>query len=138
MQDEAEIISIEPVVDLLRSEVADLQVVYLFGSTASGNQGFDSDVDLAFLAGSKFKPSSYYDLLVKASSVFSQRLDLIELRTASTVLQYQVLESGRVIYESDPSLTARFEVTVLAMYCALNEERRDLIETIRQQGLIHA
>ena len=127
-------------VDLLRRRLGGLRLVYWFGSTATGTAfcGDDSDLDIAFYAMDPVGGSLRYELLIEASVMAGCSVDLVDLRAASTVLMWQVLESGRLVYESDPRFTADFEVMILARYCALTEERHELLESIQQQGYIHA
>lgn len=130
--------AVESIVELLRRRLTGVQLVYLFGSSATGLNDSESDLDIAFLGADTLDGELRYELLMEASSVVGCAVDLIDLRVTSTVLMCQVLESGRLVYESNPRFTAGFEVMILARYCALTEERHELLDSIRQQGYIHA
>jgi hypothetical protein len=64
-------------------------------------------------------------------------VDLIDLRSASTVMRVQVLEHGIVLYERNSGNRQAFEATALSAYARLNEERRGIIHDIRQRGRVH-
>lgn len=51
-------------------------------------------------------------------------VDLVDLRTAGDVLRRDVLESGRVLYASDPDTLLSWEATALSRYSRHREEIR--------------
>lgn len=111
--------------------------VYLFGSRATAAAGPASDVDLAVLAPDPIAP----ERLVRAREVLAERLrrdvDLVDLRCASTVMRAQVVSTARLLRDADPPFRERFETTVYSAYARLNEERRDILRRIRDEGRIH-
>ena len=111
--------------------------MYLFGSLASGDARPDSDVDLAVLAPRPLP----HDRLVRVREELAERLrrdvDLVDLARAPTVLQAQIVSTGRVLRDLDPAGRERFETYVYSAYARLNEERRGILERIRSEGRIH-
>jgi predicted nucleotidyltransferase len=128
---------LEPVIAALRAALPDLAVVYLFGSACSGETHPESDVDLAFLAHGKLDAVERFELQERLAATLHRSVDLVDLRTASTVLRVQVISGGRVIYERDAGERAGFEATALGAYARLNEERRGILEDVRSRGCIH-
>ena len=57
-------------------------------------------------------------------------MDLIQLKTASTVFQKEVIHSSVLLYEKESSHSQRelYESIVLKKYARLNEERALLLE----------
>jgi len=133
-------IAVERIVELLRCRLGGLRLVYWFGSTASEGvfRDDESDLDLAFYAMDRMSVPLRYELLSEASLLAGCSVDLVDLRAASTVMSWQVLESGRLVYGSDSRFVAEFEVMILSRYCAFAEERHELLESIQQQGYVHA
>jgi hypothetical protein len=64
-------------------------------------------------------------------------VDLVDLRAASTVMQVQVLRTGQVIDDPDPTGRALFEAAVLGAYARLNERRAGIIADAKARGTIH-
>jgi hypothetical protein len=53
-------------------------------------------------------------------------VDLIDLLSASTVMQNQIINHGLCLYETSNS-SALFEMQVMSMYQHLNDERADIL-----------
>jgi len=79
----------------LRKRLPDAMAVYLFGSVASGDAGPESDVDLAVLNDGPLDPVFVWDIACELANVVDAHVDLVDLRTASTVLQHQIVAKGR-------------------------------------------
>ena len=98
---------LDPTLDLLVRLVPDAAAVYLFGSHAAGTATAGRDVDL------------------------------VDLRSASTVMQARVVSTGRVVRDAEPGERARFEVFVCSSYAMLNEERAGILADIAARGMVH-
>ncbi|MGL5377109.1 MAG: type VII toxin-antitoxin system MntA family adenylyltransferase antitoxin [Cetobacterium sp.] len=106
----------------------DCDIIYIFGSYASGETNQDSDIDIAFLSWKKY---SKYDIFIKAqeiSSLVHKEIDLVHLNDSTTVFQNQVVKNGIIIFEKDILERQKFEVLVLKKYIELNELRKDLFD----------
>jgi len=60
--------------------------VYLFGNRANGQDGPDSDLDLAVLVEGKLSPVALWEQAQSLAVVLRCDVDLIDLRAASTVI----------------------------------------------------
>lgn len=127
----------QPAVAVILAADPDAVAMYLFGSRARGDASAESDVDLAVLGSAPFDPVARFDLQERIAERLRASVDLVDLRTASTVLRVQVLEHGVLLHEGDPGARARFEAAALAAYARLNEERRGILEDVRRTGLVH-
>ncbi|GGJ83074.1 hypothetical protein GCM10007063_01970 [Lentibacillus kapialis] len=110
----------------------------LFGSQAKGTQNDESDIDVAFYCREK-NLSSYetFMLAQELAAELDMDVDLVNIREASTVFQAQVFSSGRVLYSQDEALRANVQMTVMSMYSRLNEERKIILDTIRERGSVY-
>ena len=102
-------------------------VVYVFGSTVTGRQRADSDVDVAFLPARECDPYEVFQAAQQLASMLGREVDLIDLRRASAVMKAQVIGTGQRIFVSDQRLTAEFEMYALSDYARANEERREVL-----------
>lgn len=87
--------------------------VYLFGSTARGDVGPTSDVDVAVLfdappASTLMGPG--LSLAGRLEQLLGTRVDLIVLNKASADLVHRVLRDGDLLVDRDPGRRIRFEV----------------------------
>ena len=83
-----------------------LQFVLLFGSTTSGKVSEQSDIDLAFLY------DEPVDILALTNRVIqllhTDRIDVVDLRHASPLLQFSAARQGKLLYERSPGLFHSF------------------------------
>ncbi|MEK7705018.1 MAG: hypothetical protein AAB426_08670 [Myxococcota bacterium] len=52
-------------------------------------------------------------------------------------MRAQVVSTGILLVDADPGARAIFETTVYASYARLNEERRALLDDIKQRGHVY-
>lgn len=125
----------------LRRAVTDalpgLVAVYLFGSLATGDSGPRSDADLAVLGYQPIEPERLVRAREEITEDLRRDVDLLDLSRASTVVRAQIVSTGRVLHDADPPFRELFETTVYSAYARLNEERREILERIREEGRIH-
>lgn len=124
------------VLDILLQAIPSLSAVYLFGSQASGHAGPDSDVDLAILADAPPDTLALWSLSGRLAQVLNRHVDLLDLRAASTVMQYRIITTGERLWvrDSGPLL---YESFVLGEKTRLDEARSALLEDIRKTGTIY-
>jgi len=111
--------------------------VYAFGSRISGQADADSDLDLAVLVEGYVDPLVLWELAGTLAAMAGCDVDLLDMRAASTVMQYQVLSNGRRLWALPPQ-AGLFESYVLSEKTALDEARASLLADIKKRGRIHA
>lgn len=110
--------------------------VYAFGSQIRGEASSDSDLDLAVLVAGYADPLALWDLAAKLANVVDCTVDLLDLRAASTVMQYQVITTGQRLWASGVE-AGLFECFVLSEKTNLDEARAPLLRDIAATGKIH-
>lgn len=101
--------------------------IILFGSFAKGKMRPDSDVDIGFLCDQLTEPYSLFLVAQELADLLNREVDLIDLQTASTVMQAQIITTGVPIYCTNEQKRMEFEMKVLKMYAKLNEERDPIL-----------
>src|SRR5687767_7443845 len=89
------------IVSALQAQLPDLLAVYAFGSQVQGTAGPESDLDLAVLVAGTVEPVRLWELAQQLASQLNYEVDLVDLRQASTVLQYQVITTGEKLWSRD-------------------------------------
>lgn len=79
-----------------------VQAVYVFGSRAARTERPDSDLDLAVLAARPLGPVERFDAQGALAAHLHLDVDLVDLRSASTVMRAEVLRTGTVLLDPDP------------------------------------
>lgn len=124
------------IVELLQRRLPGLMAVYAFGSRIDGTAGADSDLDLAVLVAGYADPLTLFGLAGELADVTGCDVDLLDLRAASTVMQYRVITTGERWWASD-TRAGLFEAAVLSEKTALDTARAGLLDDIRRTGTIH-
>lgn len=117
----------EKIVDYLKQVLPDIQLIYIFGSRADGSHNSNSDWDIALLAQKKLDNVQRWEMAQELASLLGADVDLVDLRTASTVLNTQIVAKGQLLY-GDINIKDVFEAKVYSMYGRLQESRHDIIE----------
>jgi predicted nucleotidyltransferase len=124
------------IVRTLQSAFPDVLGIYLFGSRASGHAQPDSDLDLAILVPAYAAPLALWDVSGRIADEVGCDVDLIDLRAASTVMQYQIITQGRRLWAGDVS-AGIYECFILSEKTELDTARAGLLDDIRKEGRIH-
>jgi predicted nucleotidyltransferase len=91
-------IEFQKIVDYLKQALPAPQLIYLFGSRFDGSQKSNSDWDIALLGQKPLDNVQRWELAQELASLLSADVDLVDLLTASTVLNMQVVSKGRLLY----------------------------------------
>ncbi|MFT6865944.1 MAG: putative nucleotidyltransferase [Cyclobacteriaceae bacterium] len=121
---------IEKITECSKLAFANIEAIYIFGSTAEDNYTSISDVDLAVYADEALEILSLWDLKAKIANILNREVDLVDLKAANTVLQMQIISKGKRVYCENPSKMEVFESLIFSMYAQLNEDRAAILETI--------
>lgn len=126
-----------PVVTGIRSALPHSLAIYAFGSQMHGHANAQSDLDLAVLVAGYAAPLLLWELAEHLADAAGCPVDLLDLRAASTVMQYQVITTGQRLWaESLPA--GLFECYVLSEKTALDTARAPLMADIAATGRIYA
>ena len=113
---------------------------YLFGSQASGRVTPISDLDIAILL--KDNAPNARELLHKMDYLAyrieeafqTKEVDLIELNSQGLIFQYNVLRTGKLIYNADPLFRVNYVTRLITAYCDFEPTIR-FIKRFHLQGI---
>lgn len=123
-------------VEALQQRLPDLLAVYLFGSRARDEARPDSDLDLAVLVAGKLQPVALWELAQTLAALTGYDVDLVDLRSASTVMQYQIITTGNRLWCRDMQ-AALYECFILREKMDLDVVRAGLLEDIEREGRVY-
>ncbi|MBS3964875.1 MAG: nucleotidyltransferase domain-containing protein [Methylomonas sp.] len=126
----------DTIIQTLQARVPNLLAIYAFGSRITGTAGPDSDLDMAVLVAGYAEPLALFDLAGDLADIAGCAVDLLDLRAASTVLQYQILTTGQRWWVKDVQ-AALFEAAMLSEKTALDTARAGLLADIQQRGSVY-
>lgn len=125
-----------PVVSMICERFPNAMAIYAFGSQVQGTASPQSDLDLAVLVAGYADPLALWDIAGSLADVVGCPVDLLDLRAASTVMQYQVIITGQRLW-SVGLAAGLFETFVLSEKTSLDEARAPLMADIQRTGKIH-
>lgn len=120
----------------LQDQFPDLLAVYLFGSHAQGTAGPDSDVDMAVLMSGKIDPMQLWQIAGDMADIAKVPVDLIDLRAATTVMQYQIVTRGQRLWARDVQ-AGLYESFILSEKTAFDAARAGLLKDIQEKGTVY-
>ena len=120
----------------LQESLPELMAIYLFGSQASGDADAASDVDLAVLVRGQVAPLRLWELSGELADIVLRPVDLVDLRAASTVMQYQIITKGRQLWSCGLD-AGIYELFILGQKTSLDEARGLLIGDVFRDGRIY-
>ena len=126
----------DALIQTVQQRVPNLLALYAFGSRSQGTAGPTSDLDLAVLVAGYAEPLALWALAGDLADLAGCPVDLLDLRAASTVMQYQVITTGQRWWQRDAQ-AALFEAAVLSEKTALDTARAGLLADIQTRGTVH-
>lgn len=110
--------------------------IYAFGSRVQGTANAQSDLDLAILVAGYADPLQLFEMANQLADKLGYEVDLLDLRAATTVMQYQVITTGRRLWAKDVQADL-FDVFVLNEKLDFDELRAEQLNEIRETGRIY-
>jgi predicted nucleotidyltransferase len=126
----------DPFIQILQKRVPELLAIYAFGSRVRGSAGAESDLDLAILVAGYADPLALFYLSGELAELAGCPVDLLDLRAASTVMQYQIITTGVRWWTRDLQ-AALFETAILSEKTALDSARAGLLDDIQRRGSVY-
>lgn len=126
----------EAIVATLQAQVHGLLAVYAFGSRIQGTAQPGSDLDLAVLVAGYAEPLHLWELAGTLADLAECPVDLLDLRAASTVMQYQIITTGQRWWAADAQ-AALYEAAILSEKTALDSARSGLMDDIAKRGTVY-
>lgn len=124
------------IIQTLQASLPNLLAIYAFGSRIQGTAQIDSDLDLAVLVAGYAEPPVLWTLAGDLADVAGCPVDLLDLRAASTVMQYQVITTGQPWWALDVQ-AALFEAAILSEKTELDTARAGLLSDIQKRGKVY-
>jgi len=121
----------------IQEKIPDVEAIYVFGSTAKGMTRSDSDIDLAVLSDATLPVMDIWLLAQILAKDAGMDVDLIDLRSTSTVMRMQIIAEGQRLFCADNEACTLFEDFVFSDYARLNEERAGILKDIQLRGSIY-
>lgn len=125
------------VIQFVKDTIPGVLALYLFGSRAQSIAHDDeSDWDFAILIAGYCDPLHLWDWANHLADMLRAPVDLLDFRSASTVMQYEILITGQRWWNRDSSADL-YECAVLTEKLDLDELRAGLLDDIIREGVVY-
>jgi predicted nucleotidyltransferase len=121
---------------ILRAALPDAWATYVYGSFARGDEGPDSDIDLAVLLPPGQTIPDLFGLMAELSTRVGREVDLVDLRRVGLDLIREILRDGRQLSVQRPDETLAWEAEKMTDYADFNPRRRELLDMYLREPLI--
>ena len=115
------------IVQTLCNTIDNLELIYLFGSRATGQAIAPSDWDIAFKAHAKLPPLQRWEAQEALANALKREVDLIDLLDSSAVLQLQVIQSGQLLF-GETECEDEFGMQVYSSYGDWQSRRKHIVQ----------
>jgi predicted nucleotidyltransferase len=126
----------DAIIQTLQSRLPNLLAIYAFSSRTHGTAQSESDLDLAVLVAGYAKALAIWGLAGDLADLAGCPVDLLDLRAASTVMQYQIITTGERWWARDEQ-AALLEAFILSEKTALDTARAGLLADIQKSGSVY-
>jgi predicted nucleotidyltransferase len=126
----------DALITAIRSEFPTTLAIYAFGSRITGQANAESDLDLAILVPGYAEPLQLWELAGKLADIATCPVDLLDMRAASTVMQYQILHTGQRLWAQELE-AGLFQCFILSEKLALDNARAGLLDDIQKTGRVY-
>jgi predicted nucleotidyltransferase len=123
----------------LQQRLPSLMAAYVFGSRikdAGQHATHKSDLDLAVLVEGYANPVLLFDLAGELADITQCHVDLLDIRSASTVMQSQILTQGQRLWAKDVR-AGLFEAAMLNEKIYLDQARQGLVHDVMKRGAVY-
>lgn len=111
--------------------------VWLFGSAAKGHWRAGSDLDLAVQTGQAWSAADRLEAANRLSQHLGIEVDLLDFQRLDTVMQVQVLDTGRLLYARDPVALIQYTGFLHTEYQHIQRWRQPMMRALADR-LAHA
>ena len=111
--------TIKKIITALKNEFSCIDIAYLFGSSVKGKVKEGSDIDIAVLIKSDIlisNPLIGLEIEVFLQERFGYPAEVVILNKANSILKYQVLRTGRRLFERNPEKRSISELCFIKDY----------------------
>lgn len=127
------------IIDFLRMKFPLFQGIYLFGSRADGSYQENSDYDIGILLPYDLKISGLerFESATDLAAQLGQDVDLLDLRSLYTDVQYEVITNGKRIFCEDEYACDTFEMIVISQFQRHKESIKSIVEDVKNRGYVY-
>ncbi|MCU0941797.1 MAG: nucleotidyltransferase domain-containing protein [Hydrogenophaga sp.] len=107
--------------------------VWLFGSAARNRWSASSDLDIAVQVRGPWSPAARFDAAMALGSRLGVDVDLLDFQGLDTVMQVQILDTGRLLMARDPVTLIQYEGFLRTEYQNIQRWRQPMMRALAER-----
>lgn len=115
------------VVAAIHQVLPQANALWLFGSAARNELRAHSDIDLAVILPNALQSTEKMHATAALSTALGRDVDLLDFSRLPTVMQFQVLETGQLLYTDDAVKTETYSAFIRTEYQHIQRWREPMI-----------
>ena len=125
------------IVNTIVKACPDCLAIYVFGSYATKTATQNSDIDIAVLLSQAAVPEQIQEISDNIMLALKKDIDLIDLQAADNILNMQVLSKGIELLVTGQLQADLYAAHKYTEYAHFNEQRAELLNSIKSRGSIY-
>ncbi len=125
--------SFEKIASVVQRLVPQASALWLFGSAVRHQMQPDSDIDLAVALSAPLTIEEKWSLQTALTQQLGAEVDLLDFSRLPTIMQFQVLETGQLLYAKDPVATELYSAFVRTEYMDIQRWRQPMIAKLARE-----
>lgn len=114
----------------------DIELIYIFGSYATGENKEDSDIDIAVLYNEKKSELDVYNEKRRLVDILDEEVDLINLGDANIIIQNQIVTKGLNIYSKNINTNIEYKYRTVVCYGSYRDDSKVIRDNIKKRGYV--
>lgn len=123
----------DSIVAAVVAAVPTARAVWLFGSATKGTWRLGSDLDLAVQTEGDWSAAERFDAAQALSLRLGIEIDLLDFQRLDTVMQVQVLATGRRLMAQDPVALLQYEGFLRTEYQNIQRWRQPMVRALAER-----
>ena len=123
------------ILDAVLAAVPAATAVWLFGSATKGQWHAGSDLDIAVQVPGRWSASERFNSAMAMGHRLGIDVDLLDFQRLDTVMQVQILETGRLLMARDPVRLMQYEGFLRTEYQNIQRWRQPMMRALADRLL---
>lgn len=125
----------DAIASALRELLPDARAAWLFGSAAKGHWQPGSDLDIAVGLSRAWATTERLSVAERLTARFGMDVDLLDFHRLHTVMQVQIIGTGRLLFSLDPVQLTQYQGFLHTEYQHMQRWRQPMIKQLAQRLL---
>lgn len=113
------------------------EAILLFGSYAREKERPDSDIDIAIKPIMEIDKTKLRELQNAIEEAIDTDIHLINLNTIEEDFRYDILITGKILYQKDEASFWEYKLRAYSDYLELSEDRKIIVDKLKEGGTLY-